>query len=169
MSNEIREKTYNLAFDYNQTYLDETDKRRAILERIVNKLGLGCQLDGSVYFEFGSNTVIGKNFHAGNNFSVMDKTDVMIGDDCDFGANVTISTEMMDLTQGFAQKAVYIGNGCKIGTNVMICGGVCIGDGCVIGSGSVVVSDMPPGSCGCGNPCRVVGTLKNAEIIGNRK
>ena len=52
MSNEIREKTYNLAFDYNQTYLDENDKRRAILERIVNKLGLGCQLDGSVYFEF---------------------------------------------------------------------------------------------------------------------
>jgi len=47
-----------------------------------------------------------------------------------------------------------------LGGNVVILPGVTIGDGCVIGAGSVVTKDIAPNSVACGNPCKVIRSIK---------
>ena len=53
-------------------------------------------------------------------------------------------------------KDIKIGNGCWIGANVGITGGVKIGDNSIIGMNSVVTRDVPPHCIAVGSPARVV-------------
>ena len=45
----------------------------------------------------------------------------------------------------------------------MILPGVTIGSNSVIGAGSVVTKDVPPWSIAAGNPCRIIGTITEAD------
>ena len=49
--------------------------------------------------------------------------------------------------------------GCRVfvGADTLVLPGVTIGDDCVIGAGSLVSSDIAPGSLAVGRPARVVG------------
>ncbi|PTD97358.1 CatB-related O-acetyltransferase [Pseudothauera lacus] len=58
-----------------------------------------------------------------------------------------------------------IGSDVWIGTNVIVKAGVSIGDGCFIGAGSVVTRDLPPFSVAAGNPCRVIRSRFNPELL----
>lgn len=60
---------------------------------------------------------------------------------------------------------VHIGNDCWFGANVTVCSGVTIGDGCVIGAGSVVTHDIPANSFAAGNPCRVIRALTEKDSM----
>ena len=51
---------------------------------------------------------------------------------------------------------VVIGNDCWIGANVTILAGVTIGEGCTIGAGAVVKREIPPFSIAVGVPARVI-------------
>lgn len=66
-------------------------------------------------------------------------------------------------------KPVKIGNDCWFGANVTVCPGVTIGDGCVIGAGSVVTRDIPANSFAAGVPCRVVREItKESDSMINK-
>lgn len=56
---------------------------------------------------------------------------------------------------------VAIGSDCVLNERVIVLAGVTIGDGCLIGSGSVVASDIAPGSRAMGVPARVYGTVED--------
>lgn len=176
----IKLRTHNLNLDYNKTYEDETEKRRAILEQIVGELGPGAFLQGPIYFHYGTHTKIGKKFFANFNFTVQDDAYVTIGDNCNFGPNCSIVTpihpmladerrlmlnEKGEETRMCYAKPVTVGNDCWFGANVVVCPGVTIGDNCVIGAGSVVVKDIPANSFAAGNPCRVIRTLTEADSM----
>ncbi len=88
----IKRKTHNLNVDYNQTHEDEVEKRAAILSEIIGEMGEGVRIQGPIAFHYGKHTKIGKNFFANFNFTVQDDGEVTIGDDCNFGPNVTIVT-----------------------------------------------------------------------------
>ncbi len=62
-------------------------------------------------------------------------------------------------------KPVHIGNDCWFGASVTVCPGVTVGDGCVIGAGSVVTRDIPPNSFAAGVPCRVVRTITEKDSM----
>ncbi len=176
----IKLRTHNLNIDYNKTYEQETEKREKILSEIIGSLGEGSFLQGPIYFHYGIHTEIGRNFFANFNLTVQDDAEVTIGDNCNFGPNVTIVTPihpmlpderyiMLDAEGNKKHlcyaKPVHIGNDCWFGASVTVCPGVTIGDGCVIGAGSVVTRNIPPHSFAAGVPCRVIRTLTESDSI----
>lgn len=176
----IKLRTHNLNVDYNNTYEDETEKRRAILGQILGELGEGSFIQGPIAFHYGIHTRIGRNFFGNFNLTIQDDAEVTIGDNCNFGPNVTIVTPIHPmmagernamLTAGGEQKRlcyarpVHIGSNCWFGASVTVCPGVTVGDDCVIGAGSVVTRDIPAGSFAAGVPCRVVRPITEADSM----
>ena len=155
----IKLRAHNLDTQYNATFEDEYEKREQILSELIGEMGENSRIQGPIQFHYGQHTKIGKRFFANFNFTVQDDAEVTIGDDCDFGPNVTIVTPVHPMISSERKKLyaadgtparlcwakpVHVGNGCWLGANVVICPGVTIGDGCVIGAGSVVTRDIPP-------------------------
>lgn len=54
---------------------------------------------------------------------------------------------------------VVIEDDCFIGHGAIILMGVTVGRGSIVGAGSVVTSDVPPGSVVAGNPARVIHSV----------
>lgn len=176
----IKLRCHNLCTAFNQTFEDETEKREAILRDIFRELGEGSFLQGPIAIHYGTHTKIGARFFGNFNLTIQDDAWVSIGDNCNFGPNVTIVTPIhpmlpderraLRLKDGREKRVCYakpvrVGNDCWFGANVVVCPGVTIGDGCVIGAGSVVVKDIPAGSFAAGNPARVIRAVSEADSI----
>ena len=176
----LKLRTHNLNVDYNQTHEDETEKRAEILGQIVGEMGENGFIQGPIAFHYGSHTKIGKNFFGNFNLTIQDDGPVTIGDNCNFGPNVTIVTpchpmlpeerKRLMCADGVVRRLCYakpvvVGNDCWFGANVVVCPGVTIGDGCVIGAGSVVTRDIPPMSFAAGNPCRVIREITEQDSM----
>ena len=176
----MKRKTHNLNVDYNKTHEDETEKRAGILSEIIGEFGEGSFIQGPIAFHYGKHTKIGKNFFANFHLTIQDDAEVTIGDNCNFGPNVTIVTplhpmlpdERREMLTASGEKKhlcyakpVHIGSDCWFGASVTVCPGVTIGDGCVIGAGSVVTRDIPSGCFAAGVPCRVIRKLTAADSM----
>ncbi len=176
----IKLKTHNLNVDYNRTHEDEVEKRAQILSEILGEMGEGSFIQGPIAFHYGRHTRIGRNFFGNFNLTIQDDAEVTIGDNCNFGPNVTIVTpihpmvaeERREMEDANGQrkrfcyaKPVQIGNDCWFGASVTVCPGVTIGDNCVIGAGSVVTRDIPAGSFAAGVPCRVIREITEADSM----
>lgn len=75
---------------------------------------------------------------------------VELGKNCTIYQNVTIGTKNTDDYKN--AKYPVIGNNVTIYPNSIIIGDVHIGDGAIIGAGSLVLSDVEPGSIVAGVP-----------------
>lgn len=86
---------------------------------------------------------------------------VVIGQGAVVGENVTI---YQSVTIGM-NKGGYptIGDGVIIFPNSVVIGPIRVGDGATVGAGSVVLTDVEPGTVVAGNPARVVGNSKQAS------
>ena len=173
-------KTHKLNVDYNKTYEDEREKRDAILKEMFGEFGEGSFIQGPVAIHYGVHTRIGRHVFINFNLTIQDDAEVTIGDDCNFGPNVTIVTPVHPLLANERKemlaadgskkhlcyaRPVHIGNDCWLGASVTICPGVSIGDRCVIGAGSVVTRDIPPDSFAAGVPCRVIRKITEADSM----
>lgn len=139
-----------------------------IVDRWEKAHELGFGTGTSIY---DSSLVLGK-VKVGNNtwigpFTVLDgSSGLEIGNHCSISAGVQIYTHDSIHWATSAGQAKYdyaptfIGNNCYIGPNTVIAKGVRIGDGCVIGANSLVTNDIPSGMTAYGNPCRLVGPVK---------
>ena len=176
-------KSHKLSMAYSQTCEDETEKRSALLHDMLAELGEGSFLQGPVFFHYGQHTRIGKRCFFNYNTTIQDDALVTIGDDCNFGPNLTIVTPVHPMLpderylmlddQGREKHMCYarpvsIGRDCWFGANVVVCPGVTVGDGCVIGAGSVVTRDIPPLSFAAGNPCRVIRPITQEDSMANK-
>lgn len=167
---EKRRFAHKLCKDYNDTYEDDP-LRKEILAKLIPESGENLYLQGPVQFDYGFNTVFGKNCYANFNFVVLDVCPVKIGNNCFFGPNCTIATPMHPFIARERRnyeyaKPVVIEDNCWISSGVTICGGVKIGEGCVIGAGSVVTHDIPAYSLAAGNPCKVIRPLTDDDLLG---
>lgn len=95
----IKLKTHNLNLEYNKTREDESEKRAEILSEMIGAFGEGGFIQGPIAFHYGKHTKIGKNFFANFNLTIQDDAEVTIGDNCDFGPNVTIVTPSIRWSQ----------------------------------------------------------------------
>lgn len=179
----IKLRTHNLNIDFNKLYEHETEERERILSEILGSKGDGTFIQGPITFHYGKHTFIGKRTFINFNFTVQDDARVIIGDDCNFGPNVTIVTpihpmlpderKMMLDENGNPKRFCYakpvnIGNNCWFGANVTVCPGVTIGDNVVIGAGSVITRDVPTNTFAAGVPCKVIRELSEADSMTNK-
>jgi serine acetyltransferase len=106
----------------------------------------------------GDRCVIGRGSHIIGHFSID------IGDEVQTGPNVYITDqnhvyEDPDVPVGRqwpTEKAVKVGSGAWLGTNVVVLPGADIGRNAVIGAGSVVNGSIPDLSVAVGSPARVI-------------
>ena len=177
---DIKKRTHMLNQKYNSLTEYEPEERKAVLTEILGELNENVNLQGPITFHYGVHTKIGKNTFINFNFTCQDDTIVTIGENCDFGPNVTIVTAMHPMVPSERKhlkcpdgverrlcyaKPVNVGNKCWICANVTILPGVTIGDGCVIGAGSVVTRDIPANSFAAGNPCRVIREITEKDSL----
>jgi maltose O-acetyltransferase len=172
----LRTKAHRLCQDYNRLYDTDEYARAGILRELMPD----CDADevyfqGPIFFDYGMNIHIGKNFYANFNTTILDVCPVIIGDNVMLGTSVSLLTPVHPLKwqernakvqpdgsmfQLEAGKPITIGSNCWIASNVTVLGGVTIGEGCVIGAGSVVTRDIPANSFAAGVPCRVIKAIE---------
>lgn len=179
---ERKMRTHMLNQKYNSLTEYQPEERKEVLKEILGELNENVGFQGPIRFHYGIHTKIGKNTFINFNFTCQDDTYVTIGENCDFGPNVTIVTPLHPMIAAERKellcpdgekrrlcyaRPVVIGNGCWLCANVTVLPGVTIGDNCVIGAGSVVTRSIPANSFAAGNPCRVIRTLTESESMEN--
>ena len=160
----MREQTQCLEklYDFNQTRPSEADKRAALLKELFAEVGEGCYVEPPLHANWGCNTHFGHHVYANFNLTLVDDTDIFVGDYVMFGPNVTVATAGHpvdpELRRQIAQFniPVHIGNNVWIGAGSVLLPGVSIGDNTVIVAGSIVTRDIPANFVAVGNPCRVL-------------
>lgn len=171
----MRQKAHRLCTQYNQTFETDEVTRCAILRDL---LGIFDEeeiyFQGPIFFDYGVNIFIGKNFYANFNTTILDVCPVTIGDNVMLGTGVSLLTPVHSLKYKERNpkpdgtvleygKPIIIQDNCWLASNVTVLGGVTIGTGSVIGAGSIVTRDIPPNSFAAGNPCKVIKEINNEE------
>lgn len=150
-------------YDFNMTRPSEQEKRAAMLKDMFAEIGEECYIEPPLHSNWaGKHVHFGSYVYANFNLTLVDDTDIYVGDKVMFGPNVTVATaghpiepHLRDLQMQF-NIPVHIGNNVWIGANSVILPGVTVGDNTVIGAGSVVTKDIPANVVAVGNPCRVM-------------
>ena len=172
----LRQKAHRLCTQFNMTFETDEATRCAILRDLLPDFDEEeIYFQGPIYFDYGMNIHIGKNFYANFNTTILDVCPVHIGDNVMLGTNVSLVTpvhplrwqdrnarvnENGEIISLEYAKPITIGSNCWLASNVTVIGGVKIGSGSVIGAGSVVTRDIPPDVFAAGVPCRVIKTIE---------
>lgn len=150
-------------YDYNATRPLEQERRETLLKEMFGDIGEGCYIEPPFHANWaGKHVHFGNNVYANFNLTLVDDTDIYVGDKVMFGPNVTVATAGHPIDPELRYQAmqynipVHIGENVWIGANSVVLPGVTIGDNSVIGAGSVVTKDIPANVVAVGNPCRVL-------------
>lgn len=150
-------------YDYNMTRPSQYEKREALLKEMFAEIGEECYIEPPLHANWaGAHVHFGNNVYANFNLTLVDDTDIYVGDKVMFGPNVTVATAGHPIDPELRYQAmqynipVHIGENVWIGANAVVLPGVTIGDNSVIGAGSVVTKDIPANVVAVGNPCRVL-------------
>lgn len=149
-------------YDFNQTRPSEMPKRMALLKEILAEVGENCYVEPPLHANWGCHTHFGNNVYANFNLTLVDDTDIYVGDGVLFGPNVVVAVAGHPVDPDLRRKVaqfnlpVHIGNNVWIGAGAIILPGITIGDNSVIGAGSVVTKDVPANVVAVGTPCRVL-------------
>lgn len=159
----VQTKCLDRLYDYNHTRPTQGEKRAALLREMFAEIGDGCYIEPPLHANWGGRHVhFGKHVYANFHLTLVDDTDIYVGDDTMFGPNVTVATAGHPILPALREQVyqynmpVVIGRNCWIGAGAILLPGVHIGDGTVIGAGSVVTKDIPANVVAVGNPCRVL-------------
>ena len=158
-----------ILYDYNHTRPSEVKKRGRLLKKLLADIGTGCYIEPPLHANWGRHTHFGDNIYANFNLTLVDDTDIFVGDNVMFGPNVVVATAghpiLPELRLKVAQfnVPVYIGKNVWIGAGAIILPGVHIGDNSVIGAGSVVTKDIPENVVAVGNPCKILREINDKD------
>jgi len=151
---------------YNQTLETEGEKRTELLKDLLGSTGENIYMEPTIRFDYGYNTYVGENFYANFDCTILDVSEVRIGDNCLLAPGVQIYTAAHPLNPTernsgieFA-KPITIGNNVWIGGSAIINPGVTVGDNVVIASGAVVTKDVPDNVVVGGNPARIIKVIE---------
>lgn len=158
-------------YDYNATRPLEQEKRGELLKKIFAETGKNCYVEPPLRANWGIHTHVGDNFYANFNLTLVDDTDIYIGNNVLIGPNVTLVTGTHPVRPDIRSRAaqfnlpVLIGDNVWLGANVTVLPGVSIGENSVVGAGSVVTKDIPANSVCYGVPCRVQRKISDDDML----
>jgi len=158
----LQTKCLDKLYDFNQTRPTEGEKRAKLLSELLAEVGENCYVEPPLHANWGIHTHFGNNVYANFNLTLVDDTDIYVGDNVMFAPNVVIATAGHPINPELRRRVgqynipVHIGNNVWIGAGAVVMPGVTIGDNSVIGAGSVVTRDIPANVVAVGNPCRVL-------------
>lgn len=162
-------ETRRLLWEFNSLRPDEVERQEEILRSMLGRIGEKFHINQPFRCDYGCNMLIGENFFANFNLTVLDEALVTIGDNVLIGPNVSIYTachpldaETRDTWVEWAEP-VTIGNSVWIGGSATIVPGVTIGDGAIVAAGSVVTKDVEPFTLVGGNPARLIRRLPDSS------
>jgi acetyltransferase-like isoleucine patch superfamily enzyme len=144
---------------------DDTRLGNFVLIRSKTRIGEHCVIGSNVDIE--GEVVIGNHVSL-QSFCYITRG-VVIGDDVFCGPRVTTMNDKKIChrrpTLRFEPAAPRILRAARIGGGSVLLPGVTIGENAFIGAGSVVTCDVPDRAIVMGNPARIVGTVRDEEII----
>ena len=175
---ELDKKLYeckDLIYDFNMSRPSQVEYREEIIRTVFAEVGNNCYIEPPFHANWGCNIHVGNNFYSNFNLTVVDDTDIYIGDSVMIAPNVVIATGTHPICPELREQVyqynlpVHIGNRVWIGAGAIILPGVTIGDNSVIGAGSVVTKDIPSDVVAVGNPCRVLREINEYDYEYYRK
>jgi len=134
-------------------YIPISCKIKIFGEKAVLKIGNNFSIRRYSDIEVNNgNLLIGDNVFFNKNLTIVCRSKIEIGDNCQFGNNISIYdhdhifNSIPFEKNKFIVKPIYIGNNVWIGCHSFIGKGVTIGDNVVIGAGSVITKNIPSNS-----------------------
>lgn len=163
-----QQKRLEMLYEYNATRPSECEKRREMLKSMFASIGERCYIEPPLHANMAGEFVhFGEAVYANFGLTLVDDTEIFVGDRTMFGPNVVIATAAHPIAPHLREMAyqknspVHIGKNCWLGAGVIVLPGVTIGDNTVVGAGSVVTHDLPPNVVAVGVPCKVI---KNIDV-----
>lgn len=157
-------------YDFNMTRPSDTEKREEMLKNMFAEIGENCYIEPPLHANWGGRFVhFGKNVYANFGLTMVDDTEIFVGDGTMFGPNVILATAGHPILPVLREKqyqfnmSIHIGKNCWLGAGAVVLPGVTIGDNSVIGAGSVVTKDIPSGVVAVGNPCKVLREINDRD------
>lgn len=164
-------KRLDMLYTFNHTRPLEQEKRQELLKEMFAEIGENCYIEPPLHANWGGKFVhFGHDVYANFNLTLVDDTDIYVGDSVLFGPNVTVSAgthpvhPVLRSKQAQYNLSIVIGNNVWIGANSVLLPGVHIGDNTVIGAGSVVTKDIPANVVAVGSPCRVMREINERDM-----
>lgn len=164
-----QQECLEVLYDYNHSRPGETKRRVELLNKLLANMGENCYIEPPLHANWGCHTHLGNNVYANFNLTLVDDTDIYIGDSVMLGPNVVLATaghpvdpELRRLVYQFNQP-IHIGNNVWLGAGVIVLPGVTIGDNSVVGAGSVVTKDIPANVVAVGKPCRILREINEHD------
>lgn len=129
-------------------------------------IGEDCDIESSLIFhncKDYKNLIAGNNCHIGKDVFLDLKAPIIIEDSVTISMRVTILTHLdvgksplKELSFHNSKGKVILEEGCYIGANAVILGGVKIGECAVVGAGAVVTNDVPSFTIVGGVPAKMI-------------
>ena len=156
---------------YNSLPYADRSKRYGMIRELFGSVGTNVSVGDGTIVGFGDNIHVGNNVSINYRCILNDCNSIVIGNDVLIAPGVQMNTASHPtplserLTPGWNlasgeyrwrtfAKPIIIGDGCWIGADATIIGGVTIGDGAVVAAGAVVTKDVEPNTMVGGVPAR---------------
>lgn len=168
----LKEQTQCLEvlYDFNHTRPSEGEKRKEILQKLFAEVGVNVHIEPPLHANWGRFTHVGDDVYVNFNLTLVDDTDIHIGNNVLIGPNVTIDAGTHPIHPELRRKAaqynlpIVIEDNVWIGAGAIILPGVRIGENTVIGAGSVVTKDIPANVIALGSPCKVMREINEHDL-----
>jgi acetyltransferase-like isoleucine patch superfamily enzyme len=121
------------------------------------KIGDNCNINCHTFIE--NDVVIGNNVTVKSGVYLWDG--IVVENNVFIGPNATFTNDKYPRSKKYpsAFQKTRLEQGCSIGANATILGGITIGRYAIVGAGSVVTKDVPAYALVRGNPAKVVARL----------
>lgn len=163
--------SFDLCTKFNRTRPSNLKRRQRLLQAIIGKMGDNCYIEPNLFCSYGFNLEVGNHFFANSNCFFMDDAKIRFGNHIFIGPNCSFYTAQHPIHPEQRNLKIErclpitVGDNVWFGGNCVVLPGVTIGSNTVIGAGSVVTHDIPDNVVAAGNPCRVLRSVTEKDLL----